>query len=171
MTVVCNHCGADNLEGALVCESCGRLLTPKPEKSTTDQLILSKLEMADKAGPESPGTKTFSQQVRLVLDLDGQDNQVIEMQDKNEVVIGRSDKFSTPPTIDLRPLEGLEKGVSRRHAAIQRMGDRLYIVDRSSTNGTYLNGEQLVPNAPMLLHDGDTVHLGRFKIAVHFVEA
>lgn len=50
-----------------------------------------------------------------------------------------------------------DKGVSRRHAEIFRVGEMFFIRDLGSTNGTLLN-EELVTEA--LLHNGDSIQVG-----------
>jgi hypothetical protein len=47
---------------------------------------------------------------------------------------------------------------SSRHARISRQGRTLVIEDLGSTNGTYLNDEQLT--GPQPLHDGDRIRIG-----------
>lgn len=47
---------------------------------------------------------------------------------------------------------------SSRHASISQQGRTLVIEDLGSTNGTYLNGEQLT--GPQPLHDGDVIRIG-----------
>jgi FHA domain-containing protein len=47
---------------------------------------------------------------------------------------------------------------SSRHARISREGPVLMIEDLGSTNGTYLNEEQL--SGPQPLHDGDRIRIG-----------
>jgi hypothetical protein len=47
---------------------------------------------------------------------------------------------------------------SSRHARITRQGHVLVIEDLGSTNGTYLNEEQL--NGPQPLHPGDRIRIG-----------
>jgi hypothetical protein len=47
---------------------------------------------------------------------------------------------------------------SSRHARLVPQGDVIVLEDLGSTNGTYLNGEQL--NGPQPLHDGDRVRIG-----------
>ncbi len=47
------------------------------------------------------------------------------------------------------------KYVSRRHAAIRYMEQGFYLIDFNSTNGTYINGEQIYH--PTKLEDGDSI--------------
>jgi pSer/pThr/pTyr-binding forkhead associated (FHA) protein len=47
---------------------------------------------------------------------------------------------------------------SAHHARIERQGDVLVIEDLGSTNGTFLNGEQL--SGPQPLHPGDRIRIG-----------
>jgi hypothetical protein len=61
-----------------------------------------------------------------------------------------------------------DPGVSRRHAEIRITHDgphlQVLIRDVGSTNGTYLNGEQIGTEE---LHDGDRITLGRSTITFH----
>lgn len=61
-----------------------------------------------------------------------------------------------------------DPGVSRRHAEIRLSHDgphlEAYVRDLGSTNGTYLNGDQ-VGNEQ--LHDGDRLTVGRSTLVVH----
>ncbi len=51
--------------------------------------------------------------------------------------------------------------VSRRHCRIEVQGGHVRLTDLGSTCGTYLRGEKLTPNVPVLLHKGDTFALGK----------
>lgn len=55
------------------------------------------------------------------------------------------------------------KYVSRRHAAIRYIEEGFYLVDFSSTNGTYVNGEQIYH--PSLLKDGDAIRVGNITFS------
>lgn len=55
------------------------------------------------------------------------------------------------------------KAISRRHATIQKDGEKFYIMDCNATNKTYLNSECLVPNKLYLLNDGDEIKLADEK--------
>jgi diguanylate cyclase (GGDEF)-like protein len=70
----------------------------------------------------------------------------------DRMVVGRGDKT------DVRIVDD---GVSREHAAFQREGGRLVLVDLGSTNGTYCNGLR-VPRHE--LTDGDKISIGASTI-------
>jgi len=55
-----------------------------------------------------------------------------------------------------------DDGVSRDHARIRRHASALLLEDLGSRNGTYVNGERVV--TPVLLRDGDRIHLGAHTI-------
>lgn len=52
------------------------------------------------------------------------------------------------------------KAVSRRHAAVERKEDGYYIVDLSSSAGTFLDGRKLPPNASFILNHNSRVSFG-----------
>ncbi len=86
------------------------------------------------------------------------------------IVMGRRDPVSGDhPTVDLQDHDAEEQGVSRRHAVIKRMSSNaLQLIDNASVNGTFLNGQIMLPHEPRILRDGDEVRLGRLVIDVSF---
>lgn len=54
-----------------------------------------------------------------------------------------------------------DDGLSRLHATIHRDGEKVWILDENSTNGTFVNGEK-VPPAGTPLDDGDRVKIGHY---------
>ncbi|AKG20289.1 FHA domain-containing protein [Calothrix sp. 336/3] len=65
-----------------------------------------------------------------------------------------------------------DKYLSRRHGGIQYVeGKGFYLVDLSSTNGTFVNGEPIYQ--PRLLEDGDRIRLGSvtFSFFVNYATA
>lgn len=54
-----------------------------------------------------------------------------------------------------------DDGLSRLHATVYRDGDRVWIVDENSTNGSFVNGEK-VGGSGTPLRDGDVVKIGNF---------
>ena len=88
-----------------------------------------------------------------------------------ELIIGRKDpQTGQLPAVDLFNYGALEKGVSRRHAAIVRLEGSLQIKDIGSPNGTFLNGQKLVPHQARVLRDGDDVRLGHLTLRINFVK-
>ncbi|MBZ0304210.1 MAG: FHA domain-containing protein [Anaerolineae bacterium] len=82
-------------------------------------------------------------------------------------VLGRTDAASSyMPDVNLADFRALEHGVSRRHAALVRYRGRVHIVDLSSVNGTFLNGERLQPDKPYPLRPGDILRLGTLNMSL-----
>lgn len=191
--ITCPSCKHENLEGALICEACSQPLHARrsaPTKTFGDSEVpetlaipRSELGVAEaKVAPEQlpddletpravaiPGeVDEFLVSARLVIDLDGDTiEHTIAIQDR--IVIGRVDhRTDFLPDLNLARYAAWEKGVSRLHAAINREGDQLFLVDLASTNGTYLNGERLDPREPHLLRDGDRICLGLFELRIYY---
>jgi len=63
-----------------------------------------------------------------------------------------------------------DNGLSRLHATIYRDGDRVWIVDENSANGTFVNGQQAAP-AGTPLKNGDAIKIGNETVlTVHIRE-
>jgi pSer/pThr/pTyr-binding forkhead associated (FHA) protein len=77
--------------------------------------------------------------------------------DVTRVVIGRSDGC------DVRLPD---PSVSSRHATFKRHGGSWLVADEGSTNGTFLGGVRLSPQAPRVLAEGDLVRVGRVWLEV-----
>jgi pSer/pThr/pTyr-binding forkhead associated (FHA) protein len=58
-----------------------------------------------------------------------------------------------------------DDAVSRQHAEIRAQHDRYLLVDTGSRNGTYLNRHPVTTAA--VLHDGDEIAIGGFRISFH----
>jgi hypothetical protein len=56
--------------------------------------------------------------------------------------------------------------VSRRHAEIRRRGDRVWILDLGSSNGTEVNGKTLVKDIPQPLLPGQRVTIGDYSLVL-----
>lgn len=71
--------------------------------------------------------------------------------DKNSVVLG-SMKNGCSYVVK-------KSGISRMHAKLVRKEDGLFLLDLNSTNGTYLNDEQIMGGREYLLEEGDVISL------------
>lgn len=56
-----------------------------------------------------------------------------------------------------------ESSISRMHAKFSRNGNKIFITDLNSTNGTFRNGMRLSPNASEIIEPGDEIRLGKLK--------
>jgi hypothetical protein len=83
-----------------------------------------------------------------------------------EFVIGRKVEETTENLLDLSRFGGYHLGVSRRHATIRRTKFGYEVIDLSSTNGTWLNDEQLTPNNAYPLVSGSQLQLARMRFFV-----
>ena len=120
--------------------------------------------------PTKMGPARFNQ--RTILNLTLKDFEVsfrFFYDDIDQIVIGRSDPVTgSIPDVDLASYDALNKGVSRSHALIVRREGSLNLVDQGSPNGTFLNGQKLIPQQPRILRDGDDVRLGHLALHVAF---
>jgi pSer/pThr/pTyr-binding forkhead associated (FHA) protein len=70
--------------------------------------------------------------------------------------------------LDLTPFGGNEKGVSRRHAAIQRVKNSVVLMDLGSSNNTFINGQRLASHEPHILIERDEIRLGNLVASISF---
>jgi pSer/pThr/pTyr-binding forkhead associated (FHA) protein len=150
----------------LFCSECGvYLLTGGPLR--TEPLPESDLpaSRADPWATSTPGAAETAV-VTLTITVVASGRQ-LPLTGSNEFVLGRLDATrGVFPDVDLTPDGGLEGGVSRRHARIQRQRTQFFIEDLGSANGTFLNGQRLTPYLPHPLHDGDELQIGRIRLQI-----
>lgn len=60
-----------------------------------------------------------------------------------------------------------EDVISLNHADIVSYGNKFYVIDLSSENGTYLNGLELPSEREVQLKDGDNLTLANIDISFH----
>lgn len=87
----------------------------------------------------------------------------------HDAIIGRQDqRVNFRPCVDLTELDAQNLSVSRRHATINNQRGLLFITDHHTPNGTYVNGTRILSEEPHVLTNGDTLHIGRVRISIHF---
>ena len=93
--------------------------------------------------------------------------QILPLADRTEFTLGRSAEGQPiVPDVDLTAYNAYANGVSRLHAAIKLVNNRVVVVDLGSSNGTYLNGVRLSPYIETPVSHGDLIYLGKLKIQV-----
>jgi hypothetical protein len=169
MATECPSCGRTLKEiNPKICPFCGALIVPVP---TTETRALDESEM-DEDGVTRLGTSHFGRTMLLIEVRDTGEKFLIDPEQVETLVLGRRDPFTGElPDIDLERFDALDQGVSRKHATIIRRGTSLQIVDSGTPNGSFLNGQRLIPDQPRILRDGDQLRLGRLVLNVGFIES
>ncbi len=79
---------------------------------------------------------------------------------KSTITIGRNDpKNGLVWDIDLTGLD-IQKVTSRPHAYLFMQNEQYFVMDKDSRNGTYVNGQRLIPQQSLQLNDGDVISFG-----------
>ncbi len=158
------------------CEYCGAsLIGQQPLDTKSLDSAKDAAQMPDGVDAEAlanvraQGTATFKEGDHLRLEVEGCPEPLLFVM-KDEAVFGRKDPATgAMPDIDLTPYAGYRMGVSRRHAAISRSVEHgLDVRDLGSSNGTFLNGQQLVAHRLYRLRNGDELRLGQMVIRLLF---
>jgi hypothetical protein len=164
MTVqVCPNCGKDNPPQDTYCFSCGHILPAGIQALSTHSL--SDVETLQ---PQVRwGTAYFGNQSILRIRIH-HTGEWIEAKFETECVLGRTAGGETPD-VDLTPYGAIDSGVSRRHVKLTRQHATVMVQDLGSANGTFLNGEKLIPNQPRVLRNEDELCLGRLALRISFL--
>jgi pSer/pThr/pTyr-binding forkhead associated (FHA) protein len=151
----------------LFCSECGTYLLEDDRRGTdplgTDEIgWVGEEEEDGDASPMVKGTGPLA--VRLKI---GDSERVVEATLNKAIHLGRLDPASDVfPEVDLTNDNGLERGVSRRHARILKREGTVVVEDLGSINGTFINGKRLAPYLPEVLRHNDQLQLGKLLIEV-----
>jgi len=142
--------------------------------SDSDKPLSSETEYMHKTPPEDIrphwGTATFKGASHLLIQLPPPTKNIASFPIKSlvRITIGRGDPNTQyTPDIDLEKHGFKNRGISRRHVSIEIDGDHIIVVDLESTNGTYLNGLQLLPNQPRILRNDDELMLADVPLRIY----
>jgi hypothetical protein len=162
----CPVCKLPNSGDATFCQHCGALLIKDSQNAQTTRRVGDSFELTDEI-KEQVITGHAPPAVGLSLFLLN-NGEPIALRVDQEFVLGRGENPNSEPMVDLTNYEGFVTGVSRRHAMIKAVDDKYMLIDFNSSNGTWLNGERLVPHKPHDLPSGSVIQLGRLKLVVVF---
>jgi CheY-like chemotaxis protein len=95
---------------------------------------------------------------------------IIKMRVTDEMLIGRKDPSNgIAPEIDVLSHGGHNLGVSRRHALIRTVNNRVTLEDLGSANGSYINEHVLETGKEYRIRDRDIIRFGHMRLQVHYV--
>jgi pSer/pThr/pTyr-binding forkhead associated (FHA) protein len=147
--VTCPHCGHQNPLGSHFCSSCGTDLEVPSEHGTTASVLVPIDTPAEEIEVDldelPPG-------IGMLVVTRGPNSGSRYALDEPVISAGRH----PDATIFLDDIT-----VSRRHAEIRQVSGGYQVKDVGSLNGTYLNRERVEES---LLHDGDELQIGTFKL-------
>jgi hypothetical protein len=162
--VACPNCGKANQRHEVFCYACGHLLdTTRGEQNTKHFADASDLMDAGYFGADSV----------LALRARGSTEvyEVRPQKSDHEIIVGRSSSGSAiAPDVDLKDRQAADLGVSRMHLALRYDPDQkaILVSDLGSANGTYINGQRVLPKEVRALRHGDELRLGRLMLIVSF---
>lgn len=161
---LCPRCGKPNMVGEVFCAHCGNFLKTGISLNQTTHLNQTNILVHP--------TNYFGESSTLILVV-GKDKTSYHIQPQrlaHETVIGRSDGGTVKPDIDLSAHDAAVLGVSRLHVALNYNAESnlLSIADMKSANGTYINGQKLLPQEVRVLRDGDELRIGRLAVRAYF---
>lgn len=168
----CPHCGYENPDSQVLCIHCSLVLSFEPDTAYSDEEKEGTTQVLSNVPRDNNvprwGTASLGRGRKILLHARGYDKPLV-VPLKEQLVMGRYDsKTRTRPDISLDDFDAAALGVSRRHAAIIIEDDGLKLIDLSSANSTFINGQKLVTHQARILRDGDEIRLGRLVIRVSF---
>lgn len=111
-------------------------------------------------------------QPRLVLQTELPMRRLLTQDLHDSLIVGRVDEDEPQqPDVDLNGAGAKQAGVSRLHARFSLQENTLYVEDLGSTNGTRINGFDLVPGKSYRLTTGDELELGSLRLTARFIRA
>jgi pSer/pThr/pTyr-binding forkhead associated (FHA) protein len=148
VSLTCPACAAEVKPEDLICFTCGANLPrrrPDEDPPARDTVMQEYVRHDSRTGPIS-GTV-----LRLAFDTGN-----VEVPAGTSVLLGRD-----PAESLVAAAFAQFDNVSRRHATVTvDDAGHATIRDEHSTNGTYVNGDRVLPGTAVRLADGDTVRLG-----------
>jgi pSer/pThr/pTyr-binding forkhead associated (FHA) protein len=150
VTLTCPACAAEVKPGDLICFTCGANL-PREEPRSSDDPPAPTTIMQEYLRREDRRTGPIALTVLRIAFPTGN----VEVPAGTSLLIGRD------PTESLvaAAFSGFEN-VSRRHATVTvDDAGHATIKDENSTNGTFVNGDRVLPGIAVRLADGDLVRL------------
>ncbi|HAV78866.1 MAG TPA: hypothetical protein DCX53_16060 [Anaerolineae bacterium] len=161
----CPICKNKNKREAGTCKFCGAQLTETHTDRATTTRNTSGLRNIPKNIPESFIDYELIPKNGVALYAAGASKPSYLHIDK-ELIIGRKEGKSSEKFLDLSDLDSFNLGLSRRHAVIRHVETGYEVIDLSSTNGSWLNNERLVPNKPYKLGSGAQMRFGLLQILI-----
>ena len=160
--IICRHCQHLNEPGALLCASCGEVLS-------TDTTVWTRAQLRDIERPsKDPQALEFEPDTLYIYVASATNQAPLKHKGTTPVILGRKTGAVEGALIDLSPYHAHSLGVSRRHVRMETTDTGYTVEDLQSANGTWLNGNRLQPNQGYAVRSGDHIQLGELVVFVYF---
>jgi hypothetical protein len=161
---MCPDCQYENMLNQVECLQCGVRLDDDtlPTSPFSSARFAESLRQAYLPGHTLPP-------YALALFVTGEESPIL-LPNQEQIVLGRTASTVSELCLDLTSYGARSLGVSRRHATITFSDDGCILEDLDSSNGTWLNGSQLVAYRPYPLQNGDVIRLGQLLLHVSLNE-
>lgn len=164
----CPVCKLGNDVNAAVCQYCNSPLKEHSTEVPTTQRVEDSFALTAEIKEQVTREHTPPARGLSLFLLNKGDPIALSME--QEFVLGRAGDLTSEPMIDLTNHDAFAMGVSRRHAMIRAAGEKYELIDLNSSNGTWLDGQRLVPNKPYDLPSGGVIQLGRMGLIVVYMK-
>ena len=163
----CPVCKLDNDVNATICRHCNTPLIQYNTEGVTTRRVEDPFDLTDDIREQV--VKTYIPPFKCLSLFLLSMGEPIALRTEEEFVLGRAVEVTSEPVVDLTKFDGFAMGVSRRHAMIRVEGEKYMLTDLNSSNGTWLNGQRLVPAKSYELPTGAVIQLGRIKLVVSYI--
>lgn len=166
--IICPNCHHENIQGAIFCGECGaRLITIN--RSTTQSLGSTDNAATVETGQSATRTPLEAANIGTITLHLMEGGQILSLSGRTEFTLGRmTEGQPILPDVDLTPYDAFSRGVSRLHAALRLVNQKLVVIDLGSSNGTRVNGQKILPHIEYPVNHGDIIALGKLKIQILF---
>ncbi|MBS4015505.1 MAG: FHA domain-containing protein [Candidatus Latescibacteria bacterium] len=148
---VCVHCQSPLHASEIISHRTTRKVSGEAQAFDTD-------ELQKRLGIPADG-------IMVVLQESGQEIATVK---EKRFILGRKVENVHETILDLSAYGAYGLGVSRLHLLIQKTKNGYEVSDMDSTNGTWLNDEELIPNKFYPISSGARIRLGKMYIALLF---
>lgn len=162
---LCVYCGQPITTGQ-ICQHCTQHTMTPPSPPVLPPTPFD--SWSDETHPNDSSMLEFTDDSLLVIQVKVGNAAFLVVRLNRSATVGRSDENQAAPTVDFAKHHGLEFGVSRAHARIDRSENLLTLTDLGSRNGTYINEQYCRPHSDYLIRDQDEIMFGRLKTRIHF---
>ena len=141
------------------------------EQRPTDAELVAHLTSRARMGfpaPQGSAAKSNAEvgKLRARLTLSDPPRESVLFQIKRDLTLGANPQ-EDGVDVSLERWNGKSLGVSRRHLMLRPAGDKIFVIDLGSTNGTYVNGIQITRGWARPLPTGSLLTLGRLNLWFH----